>query len=167
MHRVNWVAVTGTCGRMLGGCLAGILLLTIGCLEHYGRMDPSTEVDRLFEAAKVLPDYNYYYAGGQNNPRALLGIHRAYTQTNASWTPMKGLNPEILKKRVAAMTNEIGHAPETYGGAIFSPDGAQMGIWYSRSRDVIIRFGENREVSVSLPRWPDENKERRSPFSVP
>jgi len=167
MYYVKKIGVTGTCGRLLCVCLAAILLLAAGCLEHYGRMDPSTEVDRLFEAAKVLPDYNYYYAGGQNNPRALLGIHKEYTQTNRSWTPMAELTTEILKKRVAAMTNEIGHAPETYGGAIFSPDGAQMGIWYSKSRDVTIRFGENRDVSVSLPRWPDENKERRSPISFP
>jgi len=144
-----------------------VLLMVAGCLEKYGRVDPSTAVDRLFEAAQVLPDYNYYYAGGQNNPRALLGIRKDYSHTNRSWSAMPGLTSEVLEKRVEAMTNEIGHAPETYGGVINNPEGEQVGIWYSKTRDVTIRFGENREISVSLPRWRDESKGRRSPLSYP
>lgn len=165
MHRLEIIA-GGHLSRALAGLVLLILMLSAGCLEKYGRVDPSTAVDRLFEQAQVLPDYHYFYAGGQNNPRALLGIRSDYTQTNRSWSAMPELTSEILEKRVAAMTNEIGHAPMTYGGAITNPEGEQVGIWYSRTRDVTIRFGDNREISVSLPRWPDESKERRSPSSV-
>ena len=153
--------------KILGGLAGLLLLLSAGCVEKYGRVDPSTAVDRLFEQAQVLPDYHYFYAGGQNNPRALLGIRKDYTHTNRSWSAMPKLTSAVLKKRVAAMTNEIGHAPQTYGGAILNPEGEQVGIWYSKTRDVTIRFGENREISVSLPRWQDDFQERRSPFSVP
>jgi len=166
MHNIE-TAGGGHLTRALAGFTVLILLLSAGCLEKYGRVDPSTAVDRLFEQARVLPDYNYFYAGGQNSPRALLGIRRDYTHTNRSWSAMPELTDAILKKRVAAMTNEIGHAPETYGGTIVNPGGEQVGIWYSKTRDVTIRFGDNKEISVSMPRWRDESKERRSPFSVP
>lgn len=146
---------------------AVFLCLTAGCLENYGRLDRSLEIDKLFEASRVLPDYRYYYAGGQNNPRAIMGIHKDYSQTNRSWTPMPGLTAGTLKKRVAAMTNQMGRADKTYGGVIYSPAGAQVGIWYSKSNETTIRFGENREISVGLPKWKDEEQERRRTFSVP
>ena len=120
------------------------MLLTAGCLENYGRLDRSLAIDKLFEASRVLPDYRYYYAGGQNNPRAIMGIHKDYSQTNRSWTPMPGLTADTLKKRVAAMTNEMGRADKTYGGVIHSPVGEQVGIWYSKSNETTIRFGESR-----------------------
>jgi len=112
MHRIEMLG-GGHRKRALSWLAVLVLLMAAGCLEKYGRVDPSTAVDRLFEAAQVLPDYNYYYAGGQNNPRALLGIHKDYTHTNRSWSAMPGLTEAILEKRVAAMTNEIGHGRPT------------------------------------------------------
>ena len=165
MHRKKNIE-SGYLYRVLGGLAVLMLMLSAGCLEKYGRVDPSTAVDRLFEQAQVLPDYRYFYAGGQNNPRALLRIRNDYTQTNRSWSAMPELTSEVLKKRVEAMTNEIGHAPMTYGGTIINPEGEQVGIWYSKTRDVTIKFGDNREISVSLPSWRDESKERRSPSSI-
>lgn len=141
--------------------------LPAGCLEKYGRLDRSLEIDKLFEASRVLPDYHYYYAGGQNNPRAIMGIHEDYSQTNRSWTAMPALTADTLKKRVAAMTNAIGRSGETYGGVIYSPTGEQVGIWYSKSKETTIRFGENREISVGLPVWQEEEQDRRTTFSVP
>jgi len=164
MHRFQ-IMGGGTLVRARPWLAVMIILMAAGCLEKYGRVDPSTAVDRLFEQARVLPDYHYFYAGGQNNPTALMGIRKDYTQTNRSWSAMPELTEAILKKRVAAMTNEIGHAPETYGGTIRNPEGEQVGIWYSKTRDVTIRFGENREISVSLPPRREEGKEQRSPFS--
>ena len=146
---------------------AVFLLLTAGCLENYGRLDRSLAIDKLFEASRVLPDYRYYYAGGQNNPRAIMGIHKDYSQTNRSWTPMPGLTADTLKKRVAAMTNEMGRADKTYGGVIYSPAGVQVGIWYSKSHETTIKFGENREISVGLPTGKEEERERRGAISWP
>jgi hypothetical protein len=167
LPRADGQSGTGTGCKTLLGILAAALLAVVGCFENYGRLDPSNQVDRLFEAARVLPDYHYYYAGGRNNPRALLGIRRDYTQTNRSWTPMPDVTPDILKKRVAAMTNEMGRAGETYGGAIYNPSGEQIGIWYSRSRETTIRFDADQAVSVSLPQWREEGTGRRNPFSAP
>jgi len=143
------------------------LVLTAGCQKNYGRLNRSQEIDKLFEASQVLPDYHYYYDGGQDNPRAIMGIHRDYSQTNRSWTPMPGLTADTLKKRVAAMTNEMGRAGTTYGGVIYSPAGVQVGIWYSNSDETTIRFGENREISVGLPRWKDDEQQRRRTLKVP
>jgi hypothetical protein len=167
MHRIMRSFRRGVFAKILPWVPALFLLMTSGCLEKYGRLAPILEIDRLFEASRVLPDYHYYYAGGQNNPRAIMGVHRDYSQTNRSWTPMPALTADMLKKRVSAMTNGMGWASETYGGVIYSPAGEQVGIWYSKSKRTTIRFGENREISVGLPRWKDENQERRRPFSVP
>ena len=96
-----------------------------------------------------------------------MGIHKDYSQTNRSWTTMPGLTADTLKKRVAAMTNEIGQAGTTYGGVIYSPAGEQVGIWYSKSNETTIRFGENREISVGLPTWKEAERELRRSISVP
>jgi len=146
---------------------AVLLLLTAGCQKNYGRLDRSLEIDKLFEASQVLPDYHYYYAGGQNNPQAIIGIHKDYSQTNRSWTSMPELTAETLKKRVAAMTGEMGRAGITYGGVIYSPAGVQVGIWYSKSHETTIKFGENREISVGLPKWKDDEQQRRRTLKVP
>lgn len=143
------------------------LLLVAGCLETYGRLAPSQEVDRQFEAARVLPDHHYFYAGGQNDPRAIMGIHKDYRQTNRSWTPVPGITGADLKKKVAAMTRGIGRSGQICGGVLQGPDGKPVGVWYSKSRDVTLRFDENGGVSVGLPRWPDEERERRSKFITP
>lgn len=146
---------------------AVLLLLMAGCAEKYGRLDRSLETNNLFEAARVLPDYHYYYAGGQNNSKAIMGIHKGYSQTNRSWTPMPELTADTLKKRVAAMTNELGGAGKAYGGVIYSPAGEQVGIWYSKSHETTIKFGENREISVGLPKLKEDEQERRRTLSVP
>ena len=58
-------------------------------------------------------------------------------------------------------------AGKTYGGVIYSPAGEQVGIWYSKSNETTIRFGENREISVGLPKWKEEEQERRRTIAVP
>jgi hypothetical protein len=137
-----------------------LLLLVPGCMANYGSMERSQKINEAFESHQVLPDYNYYYTGGQNNPRVIMGIHKDYTLKTSSWTPMGPLTSDTLKKRVDGMTNE-GQGLKTYGWVISSPNGEKVGVWYSMLDQTTVKFGENKEIFVSQPKWEDHNDQMR------
>jgi hypothetical protein len=137
-----------------------LLLLVPGCMANYGSMERSQKINEAFESHQVLPDYNYYYTGGQNNPRVIMGIHKDYTLKTSSWTPMGSLTSDTLKKRVDGMTNE-GQGLKAYGWVIFSPNGEKVGVWYSMLDQTTVKFGENKEIFVSQPKWEDHNDQMR------
>lgn len=138
--------------------------LTAGCLANYGTMEPSRDINKLFESYQVMPDYRYYYTGGQNNPKVIMGIRKDYTLKTSSWIPMDPLTSDILKKRIDAMTN-LGTAGWAVDGwMIYSPAGEKVGLWYSRLGHTTVKFGENKEVLVSQPRSDDP--EDRGPFHL-
>jgi hypothetical protein len=141
-----------------------LLLLTSGCMANYGSMEQNREIYKLFETYQVLPGYTYYYTGGQNNPTVIMGIHKDYTMTTRSWTPMGPLTSDTLKKRIDGMDSQIGQWQNTYGWVILSPAGEKVGIWYSRLGRTAVKFGENKEISVSQPRQDDPDDRRRLRF---
>jgi len=145
--------------------LWGILLLTTGCTANYGRMERSQEINAAFESYQVLPDYNYYYTGGQNNPKAIMGIHKDYTLKTSSWTSMGPIKSDTLKDRVDGMTDQLGQGLKTYGWVIFSPNGEKVGVWYSMLDRTSVKFGDNKEIFVSQPVW--EDPEDRMRFRLP
>jgi len=55
------------------------------------------------------------------------------------------------------MTNQIGQAAEHYGWVIFNPAGEKVGIWYSKLDQTTVKFGKNKEIFVSQPKWEDAN----------
>ena len=69
----------------LGLLLLGLMTVFSGCFENYGRLRLSKEVDQTFEKGIVLPDYNYYYSGGDARPWAILGIEKSYKLRTTQW----------------------------------------------------------------------------------
>jgi hypothetical protein len=141
--------------------LASSLLLIAGCLADYGQMERSREINAVFESYQVLPDYSYYYTGWQNNPRVIMGIHKDYTLKTGSWSSMGSITSDMLKKRIEGMTNQIGQAAENYGWVIFNPAREKVGIWYSKLDQTTVKFGKNKEIFVSQPKWEDANDRLR------
>lgn len=143
---------TASHGNLFSLALAVSLLLASGCLANYGRMERSREIYEIFMSYQVLADYHYYYTGGQNSPRVIMGIHKDYILKTRSWTPMEQLTSDLLRKRIEAMNNQIGPASKNYGWAVFNPSGKKIGVWYSRYDQTSFRFGPNREIFVSQPK---------------
>jgi hypothetical protein len=137
-----------------------LLLLVPGCMANFGSMERSQKINEVFESYQVLPNYNYYYTGGQNNPKAIMGIHKDYNLKTSSWTLMDSLTSDTLKKRVDGMTNE-GQGLKAYGWVIFSPNGEKVGVWYSMLDQTTVKFGDNKEIFVSQPNWEDPDERMR------
>ena len=100
MHNSNTPVRIASYRNRFSVTLAVSLLLTAGCLANYGRMERSREINELFVSYQVLPDYHYYYTGGQNVPRVIMGIHKDYILKTTSWTPMVDVSAKRLSERI-------------------------------------------------------------------
>ena len=164
MERTTLSSSCHACHRTIP---AGIRVLTVlfiifwlaGCSANYGSLQRSIEVDRAFNRYEVRYDHRYYYAGGQNDPTAIMAIHEDYTLGTKVWSPMKEVSPEVIKRRVEAMSEQLGYSLQNYGGRIVDPDGKAVGLWFSRYTSVIIRFEDDNVITVTLPRQK-ENEDR-------
>ena len=67
-------------GRTAGmGLIAVLLLAVVGCAANYGSFTLDAGVTHDFEAGVIRPDYQYYYAGRENMPYAIIAIDRRYS----------------------------------------------------------------------------------------
>lgn len=115
--------------RLLGlSFLAALLLMLTACGSHYGNFSLSAEVTHAFETGTVEPDLNYYYAGRDTMPYAIMGIDRSYQVPSRYWIPFDP-NPEQLKKMSGNIYGKDRQDP--YGAHIRDTEGKVVGIWYS------------------------------------
>ena len=112
--------------------LLGSLLFLPGCGGTYGSLQRSDEVNQLFLSYHVLPDHNYFYAGPHGRPDAIMGIHEDYTLLSTQWQPLDP-SGDLLRKGVDSINfhNSTRVRNYPYGFMILSPEGRQVGIWYS------------------------------------
>jgi hypothetical protein len=128
---------------LLGGC-AGAQNGAKGSLTHTG------EVTQLFESNTVLPDHVYYYSGPEAEPEAIIGIQSGYAFQGKYWYQV-ALTPGQLQ----AWNRRIDNAHRirfSYKGArIMTPDGKQVGVWYSPFEHTVIRFPEANTILIYAP----------------
>ena len=146
-----------------GGCLALVVLVLMaaGCTKNYGQFSKSAEVGLAFQQGDHQVDYQYFYAGRDNMPYAIIGIDRSYTVPSRYWIPFKP-ESEMLRKMSGNMYGKHTYYPA--GFHILDPDGNIIGVWYSsvnqysvsvdqqnRTVEVLFRNPENsRSMSVGL-----------------
>ena len=136
------------CAQCLGLC--AILLFLTACSGSYGRLVRSNDVGNLFERHEVLPDHRYFVTGPQARPKAILAVHRSYTLQPGLWRPVE-MTPELLKRLVDAMTDQLGFTPAIMGSVILDPQGKQVGAWYSHYGRTTIHFEPDNIIAISLP----------------
>jgi hypothetical protein len=111
-----------------------VLALFSGCsMQSYGRFALDSKVGQDFRKGVIQPKYQYYYAGRNNVPYAIIGIDAAYTVPSRYWIPFKP-QPGQLERMSANIFDEVDYTP--YGAHILAPDGSIIGVWYS---NVLIR----------------------------
>jgi hypothetical protein len=132
----------------------GILLIT-GCSGTYAHLQRSGSVADLFHQNIVLPDYRYYYTGPDAAPDAILGIHKSFTLESRIWKAIdldeKQLNNWIGWLNPFRLPSRSG----PYGYAIRDDAGKQIGVWYSKHRQIAVELFEDGRITVSLPRDMD------------
>jgi hypothetical protein len=145
----------GVCRPMLGrrvgvtGLVVGLILGLVlsGCANNsYGRFGLSQEVETAFESGHAFPDYNYFYAGRQSMPHAVIGIDKAYQVPSKLWKAFTPTPAELTR-----MANHIlrVHNEQPYGAEILSPSRQRIGVWYSRIVAVHVEVDEaNKSVSI-------------------
>jgi hypothetical protein len=111
--------------------LAALLLMLTACGSHYGNFSISAEVTHAFETGTVEPDLDYYYAGRDTMPYAIMGIDRSYQVPSRYWSSFDP-QPEQLKKMSGNIYGKDRYDP--YGAHIRDTEGKIIGIWYSNVR---------------------------------
>ena len=76
-----------------------VTIVISGCLENYGRVRRSTEVQKMFETGQLPSEYNYHFFGLRSHPHAVMGLEPGWTLRSKSWRKVElsvevtGVNP--------------------------------------------------------------------------
>jgi hypothetical protein len=117
-----------------------------GCLQNYGRFSRDAQVNHAFQNGSVPPGLNYYYAGRETMPYAIMGIDSGYVISSSLWIAFEP-QPAQLQKMSANIYGSDRHAP--HGFNILDPDGAIVGIWFSSLHFPMVKVDQqNRTVEV-------------------
>jgi len=79
--------------------IAALIVMVTGCTKNFGQFAKSAEVDLAFRQGDYQPDYQYFYAGRDTMPYAIIGIDRSYTVPSRYWIPFE---PELEQLRKMA-----------------------------------------------------------------
>lgn len=137
-----------------------VFTLVMSCVgASYGGLRLSNEVNKIFESYQVLENYNYYYSGSDNRPDAILGVHKNYTLRSELWKSVE-LTPDQLKLWVNMMTDHRGTDIRIYGSRVISPEGKDIGIWYSPWNQTTVRMEDDRHVVINTPSLSPMHRKR-------
>ncbi|HBI16350.1 MAG TPA: hypothetical protein DDY20_12725 [Desulfobulbaceae bacterium] len=132
---------------LLGGCAA------TGPQGQQGSLILSDEIRNLFESATILPDHVYYYTGPEAEPEAIIGIHADFTFQGHYWYQIAPSQAQLQSwNRQIDNAHRIRNAYK--GARIMSPDGRQVGIWYSLFDHTVIRFPDEKTILIYTPGPP-------------
>jgi fumarate reductase subunit C len=108
--------------------VVAFLLVIAGCTKNYGHFARSAQVEQAFRNGEHQSDYQYFYAGRDTMPYAIIGVDRGYTVPSRYWIPFEP-EPEELRKMTGNMYGKHRFYPTGY--QILDPDGAIIGVWFS------------------------------------
>jgi hypothetical protein len=135
--------------------LVGLVLIAAGCTKNYGHFTKSAEVDLAFRQGDYQSDYQYYYAGRDNMPYAIIGIDRSYAVPSRYWVPF---DPEVEMLRNMSDNMYGKHKYYPAGFHILDPDGNIIGAWFSSVNQYSVSVDQqNRTVEV-LFRNPENSR---------
>ena len=126
--------------------IAVLMLMVAGCTKNYGRFAKSAEVDLAFRQGDHQSNYQYFYAGRDNMPYAIVGIDRGYTVSSRYWTPFEP-GSEQLSKMSGSTSGKLHYNPAGYH--ILDPDGNIIGVCFTSGNNKSVRVDQqNRTVTL-------------------
>jgi len=142
--------------------LALILLLSACQIGKTGHLKRNNEITSNFEACTVLPGYDYYYNGPEAQPDVILAVKKEYTFDKGLWKTI-ALDQKQLCDWMRIIDPELRGIRNQYDGyVIYSSDGKELGLWYSRTwADWTTIKEENGKVIIYTPMSPNS---LQSPF---
>jgi hypothetical protein len=139
-------------------CAAVVLfiLTAAGCASHSGRFTVNAEVEQAFRTGHPQTDHNYYYAGRDTMPYAIIGIDSSFTVPSKYWIPFEP-EPETLKKMSGNMYWKNLYNP--YGAHMLAPDGTIVGVWFSSIRFHSVKVDQQQRTVDVLFQNPESTRD--------
>ena len=143
--------------------LSASALLVLGCASTtarypLGKIRESFEVTKQYRAYEINPGYNYFYAGVQLQPDAIMGIDKRYRIVSTFWHQVE-LTRDQLEYWVVwgDRQNTLEGFSRRYmgrymGSYIVDPSGTVIGDWYSKKDWGIFEFRGDNVVVPHPPR---------------
>ena len=122
-------------------------------LRNYGRIIPSTEVDRDLEGGVFHPELRYYTSGSDLYPNALIGLHRNYRLHPETLWKEVAMTPGKLREIVGYMkTKAFDYHTFPHGFDLLDTEGKKIGFWYSiLTARTYLRFENDGTVMIQTP----------------
>jgi len=125
-----------------------IMMVLSGCLENYGRLNRSSEIQKAFESNQVPEEYNYYFYGRRNQPYAVMGLDASYNLRSRMWRKVEPDTAEF-KNMTRFVWADLGYYP--YGANILDPEGQKVGIMHTSSIMVAVKFDKEAKTVEVMP----------------
>ncbi len=125
-----------------------IMIMMSGCLENYGRLNRSSEIQEAFETNQVPSEYNYYFYGRRNMPYAVMGLDVSYNLRSRMWRTVESDSAE-LRHMAYWIWADYGYYP--YGANILDPEGQKIGIIYTSSIMAAVKFDKETKTVEVMP----------------
>ncbi len=149
--------------------LSGAMLVAMPRVSHagffdhlfgkHGKLKQSPGVKSKFETYRLEPDLDYYIAGSEQWPVAIVAMDKSYTLGSKKTWKKVDLNAKKLKTMVDRM-NHLGpllsenktRTVQFYGCDILDDRGNRVGIWYSATRRGVVKMKGDNNVRLYAPR---------------
>lgn len=121
--------------------------------RDYGRINPSNEATRAFEAYQINPSFRYYISGSDVYPNALMGLHRDYRLDPKTLWKEVTMTPAKMKGLVEDMKAKAAEYRLFQHGFEISDDkGRPIGVWYSiLTARTVIRTQDDGTIRIDTP----------------
>jgi hypothetical protein len=125
-----------------------VMIVMSGCLENYGRLQRSTEVQTMFETGQLPSEYNYHFFGSRNHPDAVMGLKPDWTLRSKMWRKVE-LSTEEFKYMTKWVWEDFGYYK--YGANILDPEFVKIGIIYTSSRMAAVKVDKGTKTVEIMP----------------
>jgi hypothetical protein len=125
-----------------------VMIVMSGCLENYGRLQRSTEVQTMFETGQLPSEYNYHFFGSRNHPDAVMGLKPDWTLRSKMWRKVE-LSTEEFKYMTKWVWEDFGYYK--YGANILDPEFEKIGIIYTSSWMAAVKVDKDTKTVEVMP----------------
>ncbi len=125
-----------------------VMIVMSGCLENYGRLQRSAEVQTMFETGQLPSEYHYHFFGNRNHPNAVMGLKPDWTLRSKMWRKVE-LSTEEFKYMTKWVWEDLGYYK--YGANILDPEFEKIGIIYTSAWMAAVKVDKDTKTVEVMP----------------
>ena len=125
-----------------------VMIFISGCLENYGRVRRSPDVQKMFETGQLPSEYNYHFYGLRSHPHAVMGLEPGWTLRSKIWRKVE-LSTEEFRYMTKWVWEDLGYYK--YGAEILDPEFEKIGIIYTSSFMAAVKVDKDSKTVEVMP----------------